>query len=741
MDLTQAAKFLTAYYHDIPQGQLVELTCIHPDKESRHELHVHWWKPPHANRDILDLLAHYNDRDGYGIYVAACPRKSMAPRGRRGSVADVDTVVSFYAELDSVKDGRSVADDMAALEDSELPPSVMVKSGGGVHAYWLLDKPHTFAEDEKPLAKSVLRELRRRYNGDPQAAELARVLRLPGFANTKPERGNALVEMVLPKQKHRYTWEQMIALIPPEPARPRRNYDPKNATEEDVVRALDALAPYRCDDREDWLLVTIAVKAALGDAGYSAWDAWSARSSHYNAEGNRRTWDTLDQAGKTTVGTLFYYANQDNPDWRPKRARKPPVRKIEDLQDIADLTNAQERAILSYSGAGGPSVCKFIKAALQTFKVGETFTLKQLADSANLTYRTMCRALFQYNGSALLDIRTVFEPHTSIDSDLVNKDSAKTVLKDDCAGKRPILCVRPSSQELSQRLLDEIIIPAELRKTNTASEDERRRSRMRIARWHKALSDPTITPVTVVDWKDDYRAYVASKNATLHFGEHQSAQQAFWATGLRRETLRRAEARLELIHRETYSPDVRKIERVSELPRPGQYDANRKGVATWIVDSNGEMVGNYYSAYVQAKVNTLLSEGNCIYVKYLQSPVLTYMDEQELRDWESEQLRREEKRKFEALRRKQLGIKSKPRPVSTRVIGWDAETEARLVRQELKFKLTVTPDMSLAERTLRLLSYTGTESTPPDPLVEGLMKHGGRVVSIEYDEETALEAA
>ena len=70
------------------------------------------------------------------------------------------------------------------LQQFPLQPSYIVNSGGGLHCYWLLTDPidlQTRAAD----AKDLLRRLARAIGGDMDAAEPARVLRIPGTFNYK----------------------------------------------------------------------------------------------------------------------------------------------------------------------------------------------------------------------------------------------------------------------------------------------------------------------------------------------------------------------------------------------------------------------------------------------------------------------------------------------------------------------------------------------------------------------------
>jgi hypothetical protein len=96
------------------------------------------------------------------------------------------------------------------LRRARLPPSAIVHSGGGYHAYWLLDKPTR----DLNTARQVLQGLARTFDGDSLSP--AQSLRLPGTANHKPERGGAVCHLVESSDRH-YRLSDFQSLIPPVP--------------------------------------------------------------------------------------------------------------------------------------------------------------------------------------------------------------------------------------------------------------------------------------------------------------------------------------------------------------------------------------------------------------------------------------------------------------------------------------------------------------------------------------------
>jgi putative DNA primase/helicase len=59
----------------------------------------------------------------------------------------------------------------------------------------------------------------------------------------------------------------------------------------------------------------MSIKAALGDAGFEIWDAWSSTGTKYHAGEMQSQWRSFQAEGGITAGTLFYLAGQHG--WMP----------------------------------------------------------------------------------------------------------------------------------------------------------------------------------------------------------------------------------------------------------------------------------------------------------------------------------------------------------------------------------------------------------------------------------------
>lgn len=69
------------------------------------------------------------------------------------------------------------------------------------------------------------------------------------------------------------------------------------------------------DERDTWVRVGMALKAALGDGGFSVFDSWSATAHNYSPTAARDVWRSF-KGGAIGPGTLLYIAQRYG--WRPQ---------------------------------------------------------------------------------------------------------------------------------------------------------------------------------------------------------------------------------------------------------------------------------------------------------------------------------------------------------------------------------------------------------------------------------------
>lgn len=240
-DYTEAVEFLSAFFRGTSEA--VELRALPAPK-------VEFTRNPLR---VIAFCQHY-DGLGRGIFFGVATREEA---GRGGSREFLRELPAFGVDIDLEKFGMPVEEATGILLGCQLPPSVIVFSGYGLHVYWLLASPLSvtyapFGEDaEKTRVELVTRGLARIFHGDTNACDITRVLRLPGTHNTKE--GDLKPCRVLEASWTRYELEQVETfaalspvLIKPEATDPVPNNPPNKGD----APADDPYAAYGTNWRE-----------------------------------------------------------------------------------------------------------------------------------------------------------------------------------------------------------------------------------------------------------------------------------------------------------------------------------------------------------------------------------------------------------------------------------------------------------------------------------------------------------
>lgn len=245
--------------------------------------------------------------------------ENASPEQVRARQAHISAVNCLYAEFDVRGPGGDKAALLKRVESIDPAPSVIVDSGGGYHCYWLLeDTFHIKTAQDREWIDRVQKGWVARVGGDEGAKDLARMLRLPGTRNYKyvPPRP---VRFVCCDLQDAHSLAQLAQLA--RPAMPRRRRWGHTMPKEDepaldtVVQAaqwLVRLAQRRCDEYEPWIEVGMAL-SQLGDVGLVLWDLWSQGSAKYEPGVCREKWSTFKPGEGLTLGSLAYWAEQDDP--------------------------------------------------------------------------------------------------------------------------------------------------------------------------------------------------------------------------------------------------------------------------------------------------------------------------------------------------------------------------------------------------------------------------------------------
>jgi hypothetical protein len=281
--VTQAA-FLAALYSQPTEGLYLELRCIHPETGEVRTL----WAQVGDERQYQSVLKQADNlnAEGYGVYYAPCLRQT-----KQGKAESAALVPALWVDMDCDDDPVRREAGLAALHEFVLQPSAIVDSGGGWHAYWLLDTPFALQnEDDRQRVARVLHGLFSALGGDPgYVKSVASVMRLPGSTNTKPGRNHAPVVVIEWQPERHYILADFdwLDVTPPKPERIGKlevitlNGNGHHPLPPRTESYLTSGAPLEQRNTE-----LFAAACQLRDAGYSQCDAEGELIPRYLADGN-----------------------------------------------------------------------------------------------------------------------------------------------------------------------------------------------------------------------------------------------------------------------------------------------------------------------------------------------------------------------------------------------------------------------------------------------------------------------
>lgn len=201
----------------------------------------YWMKPPSAPgqpepRAITRWFNADNPPDlpegSFNLYFGVNPTNGIPVHHRNGKripqqhlrayLSDIAAINCLFSEFDA-KDfpGDDLEGKKSSARDHinrlKLPPNVLIDSGGGFHAYWLLMEP-IIIKDE--FTRDRLADLQKRWvefvHGDTNTADIARVLRVPGSYNFKYDPPREVL-IIFEDYDIPYELSDLARLIPPPP--------------------------------------------------------------------------------------------------------------------------------------------------------------------------------------------------------------------------------------------------------------------------------------------------------------------------------------------------------------------------------------------------------------------------------------------------------------------------------------------------------------------------------------------
>lgn len=163
------------------------------------------------DRAGIDGFAAKWDRPGRALYFCTGTIRSGAQPDKPGGSVRLKSNVAEIVTLQSDTDLKSVDLDregvLSALRGLFCPPSIIVWSGRGAHAYWLLNEALEADPDTIARAEALNAQLADLVAGDA-VQDVCRLMRLPGSHNTK-EDGWLPVEVVEARYEPRYSIDDL----------------------------------------------------------------------------------------------------------------------------------------------------------------------------------------------------------------------------------------------------------------------------------------------------------------------------------------------------------------------------------------------------------------------------------------------------------------------------------------------------------------------------------------------------
>ncbi len=209
-------EFLAAIFEP---SDIIEFRIHHPERDGA----TSRWCTASNWRSQLAWLKSQNTA-GAHIYVGVNPRTKLNVRGDK----NCSLARTLFVDFDH---GASRQDAIGRIQAAGIPnPSVLIESGHGIHAYWLLTEPCTNWDTWRSKQCDLIEILQTdRVIKNPE-----RIMRLPGFTNHKPP--SAMSTLLHADPSMRYAMSEFPSPTPaPVPANTKPELPPIHDKMSDLV--------------------------------------------------------------------------------------------------------------------------------------------------------------------------------------------------------------------------------------------------------------------------------------------------------------------------------------------------------------------------------------------------------------------------------------------------------------------------------------------------------------------------
>lgn len=296
--------FWEALYGAIDPQLWIELRCIHPLTGEVKQL----WAHPHKSSPVFAKADALN-REGYAIYFAPCPRTRQ-----QGDTDSAALLPALWVDLDCDDDPAQREQALSRLRAFTPAPSLILDSGGGWHAYYLLTEPLPLTDHTtRQRASALLKGLSAALGADPEYVKsVASLMRLPETVNTKPERKGARVQIRECNPGHRYPVAAFAWLEPSPPSHTPAMIDrsPWNDGHAPLPQVtLAYLAHGASNGSRNQALFAAACQ--FRDAAYPQPEAETQLIPRYLADGGDETPAVREREARATITSAYQHTPRD----------------------------------------------------------------------------------------------------------------------------------------------------------------------------------------------------------------------------------------------------------------------------------------------------------------------------------------------------------------------------------------------------------------------------------------------
>lgn len=201
-----------------PNGVPADTTVTAWSRRTKHSEHC---KP----EDLINSVELLSDA-GHEVYYGVCARREGLGPSSRGNIGDCRAIPGFWLDIDLANQQAHAAQNLPpSLDDAleilasyEHPPTAIVDSGFGLHAYWLFDQPMMMDPSSakiwhghcKAFQEPFIRWAAAKGWHVDQTGTVDRILRLPGTTNHKGDPAPRKTVTVLDDTGPRYAPNTLI---------------------------------------------------------------------------------------------------------------------------------------------------------------------------------------------------------------------------------------------------------------------------------------------------------------------------------------------------------------------------------------------------------------------------------------------------------------------------------------------------------------------------------------------------